>query len=434
MFGSIGSSLLSCQKASRLGTSIAVGILLVAVVGVLTPEVAWASELIASQAEGEVCAVLYLTGDFVVQPSADPDPDMGPAIKVFQDLEYTEYSIDSPPPWRDYGTWLERICFKGNVAPISLAYWFSNEAGDQDYTDYPFTEVDFSGLNTSKLRDVRGVFQGSHIERIDISKMVFPELVRASGAFEDSRLVSFSARGLRTPKLSNAYGLFEECESLRTLTIHNWDAPKLENTGNMFSECHRLRIADFTGMKAQSIRKCSHMFSRCWSLEKVRGIKNLKMEKLRDFSYMYKECKKLERVDLSRWAPSNLMRASAVFGACKCVRHVIVGAGFRKLPSGMFAGMKRGAIVTLQTKKLVKKAVRNCLSYHEEYIDYDDGTFEVEDQYASPRLAKFRVQVGSRSANKSWAAKYSKIFTTKNTGGHKTKIVAAKPLPQAYHR
>ncbi|MGI6218161.1 MAG: BspA family leucine-rich repeat surface protein, partial [Coriobacteriales bacterium] len=137
---------------------------------------------------------------------------------VYTGFETATYTIDgstSTAPWGGTKNTVTSVVFKDKVKPVSTGWWF--------YYFSKLTSIDLTGLDTSSVDDMSGMFSHcSVLESIDIS-------------------------GLNTSNSTRMGRMFEGCTELKSINLSGLDTSKVTFMDNMFNNCSSLESRDLSG-------------------------------------------------------------------------------------------------------------------------------------------------------------------------------------------
>ncbi|MCM1267071.1 MAG: BspA family leucine-rich repeat surface protein [Bacteroidales bacterium] len=240
------------------------------------------------------------------------------------------------------------------------------------------TSVDLSGLDSSKLIDMcgmfedckslkevtggfhtenakymRGMFLGcSSLEEIDLGSIPMEQAKDMTRMFAECRSLK-SVRlgdlgsqenpvncvemfawctGLEYAELGNISlqgyspqgnlaGLFDHCTKLREVEIgvvHVFDYGSVDMK-KMFEGCFRLESLDWRGLSSTGRMDVRRMFSGCRALKDV-NLGEFHTDGLWNFEYMFQDCSSLESLDLSGFDGEAVLSMTGMFSGCRSLR------------------------------------------------------------------------------------------------------------------
>jgi surface protein len=155
----------------------------------------------------------------------------------------------------------------------------------------------FSIIDTSNSSSFKGMF-----ERLDIKDFVVPNInfdakeINTLGMFAGSKMENLDLSKWDTSNVVNMEGMFYNCDSLTTLNISNWDTSNVTDMGKW-----GLLRNDYLGENAG-------MFENCTNLTTITGI--IDMSSCVEYDNMFRNCNKLTGVKLKN-VPKNFNASTA---------------------------------------------------------------------------------------------------------------------------
>ena len=121
-------------------------------------------------------------------------------------------------------------------------------------------------------------------------------------------------------KVTNMSSLFNNCNSLISVDISDWDMKDITNISHMFTTCQFLStIKCSSKWRADNIKDdISYIFFECSKLKYIPDISNWNTKNIYNMSYLFKGCSELKSLpDISKWDTSNVVNMSNMFLGCK---------------------------------------------------------------------------------------------------------------------
>ncbi|MDE6061070.1 MAG: DUF285 domain-containing protein, partial [Clostridia bacterium] len=163
-------------------------------------------------------------GELVISDSSNEITVASPVERGSFTVAGTKFDMQvQMAPWmREGDKWsIKKVSFRGNVVPESMSYWFAGCSYLKD--------VDFSGLDTSCLKDMANLFFGcGSLESLDMS-------------------------GFNTANVTDMESVFSGCESLSGAFGKGSDAA--------------IKIGD--GFTTANVRQMDRMFYNCYGLTEI---------------------------------------------------------------------------------------------------------------------------------------------------------------------
>jgi surface protein len=116
--------------------------------------------------------------------------------------------------------------------------------------------------------------------------------------------------------VTDMYAMFCSCESLTELDVSNWDTSNVTGMKKIFADCHNLSALDLTNWDTSNITDFTWLFTHCYNLTSIGNISNWDTSNVDCFDSMFCECNKLSELDLSGWDTSNVTDMGWLF--CRC--------------------------------------------------------------------------------------------------------------------
>ena len=106
--------------------------------------------------------------------------------------------------------------------------------------------------------------------------------------------------------------MFNNCNSLTSLDLSNFDTSKVTSMGSMFRDCYYLTSLNVSNWSTTNVTNMNQMFQSCESLTSL-DVSNFDTSNVTDMSWMFFNCNKLTSLDLSKWNTSNVIDMSVMF-------------------------------------------------------------------------------------------------------------------------
>jgi surface protein len=109
--------------------------------------------------------------------------------------------------------------------------------------------------------------------------------------------------------------MFNNCGSLKTLDVSNFNTSKVTNATYMFASCSRLPSLDLSNWNTSQFQNTNGMFSSCSALETL-NVSNWNTSRITNATQMFNGCRKLTTLDLSSFDFSKVQYANGLFYGC----------------------------------------------------------------------------------------------------------------------
>ena len=176
------------------------------------------------------------------------------------------------------------------------------------------TELDLSGSNAEKVKDMGGMFYGC------------------------VALSNLNLSGFKTGSLTDMRYLFSSCQSLESLDLSAFNTENVSSMVSMFFQCSSLRSLDLSSFNTSKVIDMNLMFYMCTNLESI-DLSSFDTENLQQMAHMFYSCTKLEMLDLSSFATPNMTSMLCAFQYCKNLKMIYVTSAFTtdKVTEGPYA-------------------------------------------------------------------------------------------------
>ena len=187
----------------------------------------------------------------------------------------TTYSGTSPSSWvknnlvkkvpdliiDDSVTSLENFCSGFSHAPKIICNSNVTNMGYM-YSSCSAKTIDLSGLNTSNVNYIAGMFQyASFVESLDVSSFNTSKVKSLINIFYNcNKLTSLDVSNWNVSNVSSTRGTFYNCSSLTSLNLSNWNVSNVNETTEMFKGCRSLTNLDIRNFDFSNVTSYSNMF------------------------------------------------------------------------------------------------------------------------------------------------------------------------------
>ncbi|WP_223196516.1 BspA family leucine-rich repeat surface protein, partial [Listeria monocytogenes] len=183
------------------------------------------------------------------------------------------------------------------------------------------TELDVSGLDTSAVSNMRGMFyRCSALEELDVSHFDTSSVTNMLYMFCDNeKLEKLDVSNFDTSSVTDIRMMFENCSSLEELDVSNFDTSSVTTMTSMFRNCSGLEELDVSNFDTSSVTNMTSMFQNCTSLEKL-DISNFDTSSVTVMNYMFQNCTSLEEQDVSNFDTSSVTNMQGMFQNCTSLK------------------------------------------------------------------------------------------------------------------
>ena len=107
-----------------------------------------------------------------------------------------------------------------------------------------------------------------------------------------SELEEIDLYNFNTSKIKDMNGMFRNCEKLkRIIGIEKFNTNEVINMSEMFKVCKELEELDISNFNTSKVTDMEEMFSNCAKLKKIKGIEKFNMNKINNKRDMCKNLK-----------------------------------------------------------------------------------------------------------------------------------------------
>ena len=178
------------------------------------------------------------------------------------------------------------VAADGAIAPNPDASWLL-----QDFIN--LETINFRNcFVTSNVTDMHGMFQNC------------------------GSLTSLDLSNFNTSNVTDMHGMFNYCASLTSLNLSGFDTSNVTDMGWIFHCCESLSSLDLAGFDTSSVTNMDWMFTDCRSLTGL-DLASFDTSSVIDMDAMFANCKRLTGLDLSGFDTSNATNMNSMFSGCE---------------------------------------------------------------------------------------------------------------------
>ena len=119
-----------------------------------------------------------------------------------------------------------------------------------------------------------------------------------------------------TSNVTDMHGMFQNCVSLTSLDLSDFDTSNVTDMGGMFNYCASLASLDLSGFDTSNVTDMGYMFHCCESLTSL-DLANFDTSCVTNMDLMFTDCWSLTSLDLASFDTSNVIDMVAMFASCK---------------------------------------------------------------------------------------------------------------------
>ena len=173
--------------------------------------------------------------------------------------------------------------------------------------------VDFSRFNTGRLKNMTGMFAGSHLPSIDIRNFRTSNVTNMEHLFNGLKNVTdLNLSGLNVREVNNIGSLFARNPGLISLNLSGWQLDSVHDMSYMFNQLHALNTLNLTGFTTKNVVDMNHMFNECHNLTTL-DLSSFDTRNVTDMNNMFRDNFALKNLNLSSFNTSNVTNMKEMF-------------------------------------------------------------------------------------------------------------------------
>lgn len=193
----------------------------------------------------------------------------------------------------------------------NMRYMFGSD--DSNTGTVSPSPIDLSHFNTSNVRDMEGMFQGSHLPNIDVRHFDVGRVTNLSFTFARLKNVrQLDLSGWNTRNVTNMNSTFVYSENITDLNVSGWQNDSATDMAAMFGRLTNLRNFQHTGFTTKNVRIMEFMFSHCHALANL-DLREFDTSNATHMKYMFEEMTALSSLDVSSFRTHNVVDMSFMF-------------------------------------------------------------------------------------------------------------------------
>lgn len=181
--------------------------------------------------------------------------------------------------------------------------------------------IDISHLNTSKVKNMGSMFQGSLASMINMSGIDTGNVEDMTYIFQDAKKVtSLNLANLNVTKVRNTMQLFFGMSSLKHLDLSNWNLASLTSLDYFLRYTPSLESVNFTGFKTDHITSMQQMF--LGSGVKTLDLSSFNTSHVTNMEKMFMQTSRLTAVNLSSFNTSSVTNMKDMFSGASSITNL----------------------------------------------------------------------------------------------------------------
>ena len=148
-------------------------------------------------------------------------------------------------------------------------------------------------------------------------------------SFDDcSSLTSLNLSNFDTSAVTSMYIMFNGCTSLTSLDLSNFDTSAVTSMESMFGDCTRLTSLDLSSFNTSAVTDMARMFNGCSSLTTL-DLSNFDTSAVTNMTAMFNGCSSLTSLDLSNFDTSAVTNMGNMFYGCTALKNIKCKQAFK---------------------------------------------------------------------------------------------------------
>ena len=192
-----------------------------------------------------------------------------------------------------------------------------------------YKHIELSSFDTSNAEDMSYMFATSglttpvSIDPIDFSRFNTSKVKNMEGMFLNSFLPSLDIKNFDTSNVKNMAGMFGGLKNVRNLDLSDWNVKKVNNIQAIFTRSINLQSLNLSGWQMDSVTSMYSMFSGLVNLTSL-NLTGFTTKNVTNMAYMFGDVRKLADLDLSSFDTSKVTAMNSMFGNIILISRVLI--------------------------------------------------------------------------------------------------------------
>lgn len=181
-----------------------------------------------------------------------------------------------------------------------------------------YKHIELSGFDTSNAEDMSYMFATSgmktmeNVDPIDFSKFNTSKVKNMEGMFSYSFLPSLDIRNFDTSNVENMRLMFDTLANIRNLDLSGWNVKKVNNIQGIFTRLNKIQSLNLAGWQMDSVTNMQFMFNSLADLTSL-NLTGFTTKNVTNMAYMFIGVSKLADLDLSSFDTSKVTNMRGMF-------------------------------------------------------------------------------------------------------------------------
>lgn len=173
--------------------------------------------------------------------------------------------------------------------------------------------IDFSRFNTSKVKNMEGMFSGSFLPSLNIKNFDTSNVENMEQMFNGLKNVrNLDLSGWNVKKVNNIQTIFTGSNQLQSLNLSGWQMDSVTSMYFMFGGLVNLTSLNLTGFTTKNVVNMNHMFNECHNLTTL-DLSSFDTRNVTDMNNMFRDNFALKNLNLSSFNTSNVTNMAEMF-------------------------------------------------------------------------------------------------------------------------
>lgn len=219
----------------------------------------------------------------------------------------------------------------GNVDRIDMTGINTSRVKDMSwmFNSYEnlYKHIELSNFDTSNAEDMSYMFGTSgmktmeNIDPIDFSRFNTSKVKNMEGMFLNSFLPSLDIKNFDTSNVKNMARMFDGLKNVRNLDLSDWNVKKVNNIQTIFTRSNNLQSLNLSGWQMDSVTSMYSMFSGLTNLTSL-NLTGFTTKNVTNMKMMFGDVRKLADLDLSSFDTSKVTTMSYMFGNMESLNNI----------------------------------------------------------------------------------------------------------------
>ena len=217
---------------------------------------------------------------------------------------------------------VEKIDMDGiNTSRVkNMSYMFHSGSGF-------YKEINLASFDTSNVEDMSYMFATIkkkimiNIDPIDFSRFNTSKVKNMEGMFSGSFLPSLNIKNFDTSNVKNMEQMFNGLKNVRNLDLSDWNVKKVNNIQAIFTGSNQLQSLNLSGWQMDSVTSMYSMFGGLTNLTSL-NLTGFTTKNVTNMQFMFADVRKLTDLDLSSFDTSKVTTMSQMFGNMESLNNI----------------------------------------------------------------------------------------------------------------